>query len=83
MEIHDELVNNAIDAADRKARLKEGIAEPLRAMAAGGHPELLARVKSLQRILADGAQSRAAAGESIAKADERFQPISEARGGYC
>jgi len=68
-EIREELINNRVDTAELKSRLKQGIADPLRLISEQMFPEFDLRVKRLKSRLA----SRNTAGESqslaVAQAD--------------
>ena len=63
-DIREELTNNRIDTPQLEYRLKDQIGMPLRAVADKMYPELDARLKKLQAVLAD--QGAGAAGRSRA-----------------
>ncbi|MBX7074149.1 MAG: hypothetical protein K1X71_13475 [Pirellulales bacterium] len=56
-EIHDELVNNRVDTEELKLRLKQGIAEPLRQLAAAAFPELDRRFTVLRQAITADSQA--------------------------
>ena len=49
--IRDELINNRIDTEDRKKRLKDEIADPLKAICAGDFPSLEGQLTALEQNL--------------------------------
>ena len=68
-EIRDELVNNRIDIEELKARLKDGVAEPLKRIVAESFPRLEERLKQLSGQLGDPQLAAAAQKASLAEAD--------------
>ena len=68
-DIREELINNRLDTEELKARLKERIADPLRAIAERRFPELETRLEALLAKLADAKAAPAALTESIQQVD--------------
>jgi hypothetical protein len=68
-DIREELINNRIDSEDRKVRLKEQIADPLRSIGEGLFPQLDARLKELEQQLGDAAASDQAVDRAVLQAD--------------
>jgi hypothetical protein len=52
-DIREELINNRVDAGDRKERLKEKIADPMQAVGETMFPELERREEVLEKLLLD------------------------------
>lgn len=69
-EIREEIINNRIDSEDRKARLKDEVADPLEHVAKELFPELDKRLVDLEKQLAGAATADAAAQASIDQANE-------------
>ncbi len=67
--IREELVNNRIDIEELKARLKDGVAEPLKRIVAESFPRLDERLKQLSGQLGDPQLAAAAQKASVAQAD--------------
>ena len=68
-DIREELINNRIDTEELKSRLKEGIADPLKAIAADRFPPLLEKLKQLGGQMADPPQAVKVQAESLAQID--------------
>ncbi len=68
-DIREELINNRIDTEELKSRLKEGIADPLKAIAAEGFPPMLEKLKQLGGQMADPPQAVKTRTESLAQID--------------
>jgi hypothetical protein len=58
-DIRDELINNRVDTEELKARLKDGIADPLKRIVETRFPKLEARLKKLAAALTDPQTGRA------------------------
>jgi hypothetical protein len=56
-DIREELINNRVDSEDRKTRLRDQIAEPLRLIGETRFPQLNQQLKDLEQKLADSAAS--------------------------
>lgn len=69
-EIREEIINNRIDSEDRKARLKDEVADPLERVAKELFPELDKRLADLEKKLADSKAADPAAQASIDQANE-------------
>ncbi len=67
--IRAELINNRIDTEELKSRLKEGIADPLRAIVEVRFPEFEKQLRVLQSQLSDP-RSTAAQATAVAQADK-------------
>lgn len=70
-EIREELINNRVDSEDRKTRLKEQIADPLRQIAEVEFAELERRLAQLEKLL-DDTQKRGEASEEAIQQAERL-----------
>jgi len=68
-EIREELINNRVDAQDRQVRLKEQIADPLRALANDQFPELEQILRTLEAGI-DAPQGPAQAAQAVEQADQ-------------
>jgi hypothetical protein len=68
-DIREELVNNRLDTEELKARLKDRIADPLRAIAEERFPELERRLEGLLGKIADKTQGPKALADSIQQVD--------------
>lgn len=68
-DIREELINNRVDTEDRKNRLQEQIAEPLRLIAQQRFPELDRRLALLEKALDDAAQRGPLAEDGIQQAE--------------
>jgi hypothetical protein len=53
LDIREELINNRVDAGDRKQRLKEKIADPMQAIGETMFPELERSEEILEKLLLD------------------------------
>jgi hypothetical protein len=68
-EIREEMVNNRVDTEELKTRLKEGIADPLKAIAETRFPPLIERLKRLSDQLSDANAAVAGSAEAVAQID--------------
>ena len=68
-DIREELINNRVDSEDRKVRLKEQIADPLRLIGETMFPELERQLKDLEQKLGDPAASDQAVDGAVQQAD--------------
>jgi hypothetical protein len=69
-DIREELINNRVDSEDRKVRLQEQIAVPLRRIGEAMFPELERRLKDLEQKLNDAAASDQAVDAAVQQADD-------------
>lgn len=75
-EIREEMINNRVDTEELKSRLKEGVADPLRALVTSRFPPLEERLKQLAAQLAD---PRAAVAQQTAAVAEMDRILVEMR----
>lgn len=75
--IREELINNRVDTEERKSRLKELIADPMRNIAEKMFPELHNRLAELQKVYADPQQGPAAAQVSIDETERVLTAMDE------
>jgi hypothetical protein len=68
-DIREELINNRIDSEDRKVRLKEQIADPLRAIGERQFPPLDTGLKELEQQLGDAVAGDQAVDRAVQQAD--------------
>ncbi len=68
-DIREEMINNRVDTEELKTRLKEGISDPLKAIAQGAFPPLVERLKQLGQQLADPAAAAATQHAAVAEID--------------
>ncbi|MCC7084335.1 MAG: hypothetical protein IT427_04940 [Pirellulales bacterium] len=68
-DIREEMANNRVDTPELESRLKNQIADPLRAISAQQFPKLLERLKELTRALDDPASGQAARDASLEAMD--------------
>jgi hypothetical protein len=68
-DIREELINNRVDSEDRKVRLKEQIADPLRLIGETMFPELERQLKDLEQQLGDPVASDQAVDATVQHAD--------------
>jgi len=68
-DVREELINNRIDTEELKARLEQGIADPLRRIAQEMFPELDRRLDRLEATLADAAAGTGARTRAIEQVD--------------
>ncbi len=68
-DIRLELINNRIDTEELKTRLKEGIADPLKAISQDRFPPLLEKLKQLGGKLADPARAVTTQAQSLTQID--------------
>ncbi len=61
-EIREEMINNRVDTEELKLRLKEGISDPLKAIAQNRFPPLVAKLEQLTAQLSESAGGRRVAG---------------------
>ena len=76
-DIREELINNRVDTEDRKARLKEQIADPLREIAEEGFPELDRRLTALEKKLDVAGENVAAAEAAVQQADQVLVQLND------
>ncbi len=69
-DIREELINNRVDSEDRKVRLQEQIADPLRRIGQTLFPQLEADLKDLEQKLADPVASDQAVDAAVQQADQ-------------
>lgn len=69
-DIREELINNRVDSEDRKVRLQEQIADPLRRVGETRFPVLAQRLKDLEQKLADPPASDQAADAATQETDD-------------
>ncbi|REK09429.1 MAG: hypothetical protein DWQ37_18500 [Planctomycetota bacterium] len=67
--IREEMINNRIDTEELKTRLKEGIADPLKAIAEDRFPPLVEKLKQLSEQLADSQTAAATGAEAVGQID--------------
>lgn len=75
--IRDELVNNRIDAEDRKSRLQERVANPLQQIGETRFPQLEARLTAVATALTKGQQEAEAVEASIADTNELLVQLNQ------
>jgi hypothetical protein len=75
--IREELINNRVDTEERKSRLKELIADPLRNISEKMFPELNNRLVELQKVHADPQQGPAAAQLSLDETERVLTAMNE------
>jgi hypothetical protein len=75
--IREELINNRVDTEERKSRLKELIADPLRNISEAMFPELNNRLAELEKVHADPQQGPAAAQLSIDETERVLTAMNE------
>jgi len=68
-DIREELINNRVDSEDRKTRLKEQIADPLRLIGQTLFPQLEKQLKELEQSLTDPSASDQAVDLAVQQAD--------------
>ncbi len=68
-DIREELTNNRIDTPELETRLKDQIADPLRKVAQQSFPDLDARLRRLQAVLADPAVAATRRDEAVKQLD--------------
>ena len=68
-DIREELTNNRIDTPELETRLKDQIADPLRKVAQQSFPDLDARLRRLQAVLADPAAAGPRRDEAVKQLD--------------
>lgn len=69
-DIREELINNRVDSEDRKVRLQEQIATPLRQIGEVRFPDLDRQLKELEQKLGDPAASDQAVEGAVQRADD-------------
>ncbi|MHB0956153.1 MAG: hypothetical protein ACYC0X_07200 [Pirellulaceae bacterium] len=69
-DIREELINNRVDSEDRKVRLSEQIAAPLRRIGETLFPELQQQLKDLEQKLNDAIASDQAVDAAVQQADD-------------
>jgi hypothetical protein len=69
-DIREELVNNRVDNPELESRLKDQIGDPLRQIAEKSFPELEARLRKLEAVLADPTAAKARRDLAVQQADE-------------
>ncbi len=72
-----ELDNNRIDAVERQQRLREGIADPLRALAAGEMPDLTRKLHDLEGRLSRAQSLGDLPASSLRQADDILLALEE------
>jgi hypothetical protein len=75
--IREELINNRVDTEERKARLKELIADPLRNISEKMFPELNARLMEVQKLHSDAQQGPQAAQLAIDETERVLTAMNE------
>ena len=68
-DIREELINNRVDSEDRKVRLQDQIADPLRLIGETMFPQLERQLKDLEQKLSDPAASDQAVDAAVQQAD--------------
>ena len=68
-DIREELINNRVDSEDRKVRLKEQIADPLRRIGETMFPELEQQLQDLEQKLNDPSASDPSVDAAVQQAD--------------
>ncbi len=75
--IREELINNRVDTEERKARLKELIADPLRNISEKMFPELNTRLTEVQKLHSDAQQGPQAAQLAIDETERVLTAMNE------
>lgn len=76
-DIREELINNRVDSEDRKNRLQEQIADPLRQIAQQDFPELDRRLAVLEKALEDAERRGESAESAIQQAEHVLAEMND------